>query len=183
MKDKFDEWKEEAEEVLTKKLNIRITSWLRVTFNGLRIMKKVAASYVDLVTDAILLGTVMAVVKLSSDNFTLFPSQIAFVLLSTVIVPLLTSSLIIAFTRPFVILGAHQWKELSGRKGRIPFGIAGLICFLFSPLVPAMIIIATENAEERLKSLKLEKEEKPVKDSAVEECNMLTEFINETRQG
>ena len=55
---------------------------------------------------------------------------------------------------------------------------------LFSPLVPAMIIISREEAKDKMESLKsmYDKEKETVKETVLEECDVLTKYINETRQ-
>ena len=50
------------------------------------------------------------------------------------------------------------------------------------PLIPAMIMISNENANDRLKTLK-SKSKDNAKPSVVEESDVLYGFINETRQG
>ena len=189
IKDKLDEQKENIETNLEKKLNFKITSWLKITYNSLKLLKKIVTSYVDLVTDSILLGSILVVVILTlnnydKENYNWFPFQIAMILLLSIMVPLIVSSTIIAFTRPFVILNPQQWKELSASNSRRPLYIARLIIIVFSLFVPAIIIISKERAAQKLESLKhkFDKEEKTVEESVLEECDILKKFITEARQ-
>ena len=184
MKDNVDERKENVEAVLETKLNFKVTSWLKVTYSGLKLLKKVFSSYVDLVTDSILLGTILAVVALSLENFNSFPSQVGIILLSSIIVPLITSAATIAFTRPYVILNSQQWRELAVSESKISLYIARTIIILCSPFIPAMIIVSKEWAKDKLDSLKskYDNEEKTVKESVIEEFDRNVKFIKEARQ-
>ena len=91
--DKFKAKKEEKEESLANHLNIVITKSVKISYKGLKRLKRVAFSYLDLITDSILLRTVMTAVVLSLDNFMGldFPSQVALILLASIVVPLFTS--------------------------------------------------------------------------------------------
>ena len=180
----MDERKERIEDVMDTKLNFKVTSWLRVTYSGLKLLKKVFSSYVDLVTDSILLGTILAVVALSLENFNSFPSQVGVILLSSIIVPLIPSAVIIAFTRPYVILNSQQWRELAVSECKISLYIARTIIILCSPIVPALIIISKERAKDKLNSLKTKfrGEEETVKESVIEEFDRNVKFIKEARQ-
>ena len=184
MKDNVDERKENVEAVLDTKLNFKVTSWLKVTYSGLKLLKKVFSSYVDLVTDSILLGTILAVVAFTLEGFNSFPTQVAIILLSSIIVPLITSSIIIAFTRPYVILNSQQWRELAVSESKISLYIARTIIILCSPIVPAMIIVSKEWAKDKLDSLKTkyDQEKKTVKESVIEEFDRNVKSIKEARQ-
>ena len=143
---------------------------------------KVSIMYLDLTTDVILLCIVMATASWDNfRNFNLFPNQIALILLASIIVPLVLSAIMIAYKRPLVILDTKQWKTLSRDKNRNLILKARIVIVLFFPFVPAMILHSRENEEEQRKSLKgkdWEKEEQ-LKNCVLEECEELSEFLNE----
>ena len=181
--DKFKAKKEEKEESLANHLNIVITKSVKISYKGLKRLKRVAFSYLDLITDSMLLRTVMTAIVLSLDNFMDFTSQVALILLASIVVPLFTSALMIAIRRPLVILNAHQWKECRENESKIPILIARVVILLFFPIIPAMIILSNETAKEQRELLKTNVEEtgEGPKDSDLEENELLTEFIDETR--
>ena len=62
MTDKLNAKMGEAEEYLGKRLNCSITPGLKISYKGLNLLRKVASSYIDLITDTILLRNVSSVV-------------------------------------------------------------------------------------------------------------------------
>lgn len=89
----------------------------------------------------------------------------------------------IASKRPLVILSSQQWKKLTTSKDKKAVFIARLVILFLFPLVPAMIIFSNQTAKEDLKSFKRKCQEKgnAATESALEESESLTQFINETR--
>ena len=182
MKDIFDELKKKLDGFLTKKLKFEVTSWLTVSYQGLKTGKKVVSSYIDLVTDIILLASVLLVVQLTLVSFSLFPSQVAVTLLASIVFPLITSTLIIAFTRPFVIYDSQEWKELSTSKDKTIIWVARMKIILFSIFVPAMTILSMENAKYKLEALVANYDDEEDETAVLKECEDLDRFIREARQ-
>ena len=182
MKDKFKAKKEEMEESLAKNLSYIFTTY-SYSYKGLKRLVRVVVSYLDFMTDTILLSTVLTVITLTDWKFTDFVFQGGMILTASIIVPLLLSAMMVASKRPLVILNSHQWKELTTSKDKKAVFIARLAILFLFPLVPAMIIFSNQTAEEELKSLKSKSNKTggTAKESAIDECDTLTEYINETR--
>ena len=94
------------------------------------------------------------------------------------------------FNSPLVILNAdlYQRSKTSSNKffslNTISKAFLRLIIIVFFPLVPAIIIISSENAKEERKNLK--SKDRSMQDLAktpiLERCQLLTEFIEESRK-
>ena len=76
------------EEYLAVKLDCTITSWLKITYKGLKRLMSVFISYLDVTTDLILLGTVWAVLAGTSYLDNQFAYQVAIILLVSIVIPL-----------------------------------------------------------------------------------------------
>ena len=176
--DALNTQKGKTEEYLTEKLNFRIFSFVKVLFKCLKRLKRIVFSYLDLITDSIILGSVMTVVQLSIHNFFKFELQIAVILISSIVVPLMLSAMNIAINRPFAILDENCYKTFKSGEKSVAILKARAIVLLFSPIVPALIMISDENAKEKLKLLK---SKEAVKASDLEKSNELHQFIDETR--
>ena len=165
MKDKFKAKKEEMEESLANTLSYIFTTY-SFSYKGLKRLVRVVVSYLDLMTDSILLSTVLTVIALTDNlEYTDFVFQVGMILTASIIVPLLLSAMMVASKRPLVILNSHQWKELTTSKDKKAVFIARLAILFLFPLVPAMIIFSNQTAEEELKSLKRRQETgQPVKE-------------------
>ena len=145
----------------------------------------VAFSYSDLVLDFILIAAIYIVLHPTLQDFTLFPTQVAILLISSIFIPLFTTAATIAYKRPLVVLDSHCWinwkaKEDQGAKEMLILRILMLINF---PLVPAMIILSLEEAKE--KKICLEKKchqmSKPIQADILEEDRLLSEYIDEAK--
>ena len=112
-KDNLNSLIENTEDYLSKNLNFVIKSWLVITYKGLNRWRKVLATYLDLNTDLILVGAVMTSLAGTSYFDNIFAYQVAIILLLSIIVPLFTSALIMAWSTPLVILKARRkdYKE------------------------------------------------------------------------
>ena len=112
------------------------------------------------------------------EQFTTFSFQLALLLLVSIILPFLTSAIMIGRKRPSVILSAHQAKEIrdTKRQNKFELVILRIIIVLLFPLVPAMIILSSENSNEKRKSLKGK-----INKELLEEWEILTNHLNETR--
>ena len=130
-----------------------MTKGLTFTYKGYKLFKLVTKTYVDLFTDSLLLFTILSVTKsdFSEENFT---TQVAKILLASIVAPLLTSAFMIAFTRPLVILDVYEWKRLSDNPNIIVITFMRLITVCSFLIVPAMIVLANEHAKEERKSIK-----------------------------
>ena len=185
MAEKIKGLNKKIEDFVVKRLCCGLISCLRISHSCIKRFLRTAISYLDLVTDSMLLSAVVTVAFVSSSNinFTLFPSQIAILLLSSIIIPLLVSAIMVATRRPLVILDAYQWREFTTKKSKLPVFISRLVILLFFPIILAMIINADEEAKEKMKSLKRKSQKKgeEVDESILDECELLTQFINETR--
>ena len=101
----------EIKEYIEMQLNCVITSWLVVTYDKIMTLKKIITTYLDVTNDCILLGAVVATIDFIL--FAQFQFQIALILLMSIIIPMLVSATMIAFTHPFVVLRALPWNKLS----------------------------------------------------------------------
>ena len=162
-------------------LNCVITSWLIITYDGLMTLSKVTANYLDLTNDCILLGAVVA--TLDGILFDQFPYQVAFILLLSIIIPLLLSAGMVAFTRPFVVFKALPWKKLSTSHTTLALVLVRIVVILGFLFVPALVIIRKEEAINQRKALKGKhaKMEDLVEPSVLEKCQILTDYINESK--
>ena len=140
-----------------------------------------------MITDSILLAAILVVVGGDfTANFNSFPSQIAFILLISLLVPALTSAITLAYQRPLVILNSEEWirfKQSGGENWKLVL-LCRLAILLLFPLIPAMMILAGEKAKEERKSLKVSKsQDVAVVTAAIEKCRLVSEFIDETKLG
>ena len=115
MKDKVNDLKDWFEQFMTEHFaNCLVTKFLGLGYKGFKRVAKVTLSYLDFITDSILLCSTMLVV---SDTWwkdpTQFPSQVAILLLVSIFVPLLISALSVAYSRPFILLEPREWKKMT----------------------------------------------------------------------
>ena len=115
MKDKVNDIKDWFERFMTEHFaNCFVTKFLGLGYKGFKIVAKVTLSYLDFITDSILLCSTMLVL---GDTWwkdpTQFPSQVAILLLVSIFVPLLISALSIAYSRPLILLEPRQWKKIT----------------------------------------------------------------------
>ena len=159
-------------------LNCVITSWLVVTYDKIMTLKKIITTYLDVTNDCILLGAVVATID--SILFGQFQFQVALILLMSIIIPMLVSATMIAFTHPFVVLRALPWKKLSTSHSTLQLVLIRTITIIGFLFVPALLIVGKDEAIEQRKSLKGKrtKIEDLVKPSVLENCQILTDYIN-----
>ena len=94
--------------------NCFVTKFLGLGYKGFKRLAKVTLSYLDFITDSILLFSTMTVLSDTLWNDpTQFPSQVAILLLVSIFVPLLISALSIAYSRPLILLEPRQWKKMT----------------------------------------------------------------------
>ena len=182
MKEKISSMVGKVEESVANCFDCIITP-LKAAFKYLKRVLSIAATYLDLTTDTILLVAVMTIVISTAESFTNFTFQVVFILLLSIVVPIFISAIMIAYTRPLVILGAKRWKRLSTDESRIAILKARIAIIFFFPLVPALIVHSRENAKEQKRSLKGKdwQKTKIVKNSVLEASDELTAYINEAR--
>ena len=80
------------------------------------------------------------------------------ILLFSIIMPLLISAFMIAYSTPLVIIRSKQWKKTT--ESTLELVIARIFIMLFFLIVPAIIILGSESAKEERKSLKRKNKEK-----------------------
>jgi hypothetical protein len=95
-------------------------------------LKKVFACYMDLTTDSILLYSIWYTV--GDFGFEEFSYQVAVILLVSIIIPLYSSAISIAISRPLVILKAAHWKNLTLNPNKPMLVISRIVIILFPPL-------------------------------------------------
>lgn len=164
--DKIMNTNETLKQYLSDRIDCVLIHWLKITSKGLERVLKVSSHYLDLVTNCILLSIIITVLGTSFSFKEFF-------------------SFITAWERPLVIFSAEETKRVSENKNQkmILFLVARLTIILLCPLVPAMIIFSNENAKDERELLKnkCHKIEDFAKASILEECELLTKHIDETR--
>ena len=115
MKDKVNDIKDWFERFMTEHFaNCFVTKFLGLGYKGFKRVAKVTLSYLDFITDSILLFSTMTVLgETWWRDPTQFPSQVAILLLVSIFVPLLISALSIAYSRPFILLEPREWKKMT----------------------------------------------------------------------
>ena len=155
----------------------------KFTYNSFRRFITMTLSYLDLGFDSILLGTILKVLGASIiGNYELFSSQVALLLLASILVPSWITAFSIARNRPLVVVGSDQWiQRLS--HGRCKMFFLQIIIMVCSLIVPALVIRAEEKAQEKRKILvaRIKKSPDNVQGSDLEELELLTRFLNESR--
>ena len=161
---------------LSENVNVVIRSGLVVTFRGLNRFRKVISTYLDLVTDIILLGAIFPALEGTNFEDNIFAYQVRNILLLSIVVPLLTSAFMTVYLTPLVILPANQWKKST--ESKIELAMTGFFTLCFFPLLPAILIFHREKAKDQQKSLKATNV--LMHTSVLEECQLLDDYINET---
>lgn len=171
------------------RLNPRLKSWARFSYFSQRRFFMVALTYLDLTMDSILLFTVLIVLGSAIGTYTLFATQVALLLLFSILVPVYSTGIQIAYSRPLIVLGPDEWAEQKRSNYLTRNQLIGLriLTVLLSPIVPALILMSEEEAEKRQNSLK-DNIASLAKDgisheSDLEEAEMLSSFLNECRLG
>ena len=167
-----------------KSINFIIQSIL-IIYEPMKRLVLVILAYLDLIFDFILLMTIMIVLGPTFvwNNPSDFRSQIGILLLMSILVPLLKSAVTLANKRPLVVLDSKNWIKWKTRSHEViwPLKIFNVICLL---LVPAMLVFSSEKAKVKRKSLinkSYLREEESFHASTLEEFELLTEYIEDTR--
>ena len=130
---------------------------IRITYICVKRLLMVANSYLDLVNDTILLIAILSALGNSFDP-TQFASQVALILLVSLSLPLLLSAVTIAHQRPQVIMDSCFWihcKESRVNRKKLEL-FCRIMIIIFFPIVPALILFASEKAKEERNGLKTE---------------------------
>ena len=161
---------------LSQKVHFVIISGLVVTYKGLNRFRKVISTYLDLVTDILLLWPIFSALEgtIYDDN-TSFAYQVRNILLLSIGVPLLLSAFMTVSLTPLVILRSSQWKKSTESKFELAMTRLFTLCIF--PLLPAILIINKEKAKDQQKSLKTTNV--LMHTSVLEECQLLEDYINE----
>ena len=155
---------------------------MKITYTFAKRVVMVANSYLDFVSDTILLSAILNSLEYSLEP-TKFASQVGLILLVSLIFPLLLSAITIAYKKPLVIVNYFIWshfKETASAKKNKLILVCRIIIILFFPMVPALILFASEEAIDNRNRLKTEdlRNDKNNQAVAIEKSKSLTEFIN-----
>jgi hypothetical protein len=177
-------------DAVENRLNPRLQSWARFSYFSQHRFFMVALTYLDLTMDSILLFTVLIVLGGSIGTYTLFATQVALLLLFSILVPVYSTGIQVAYSRPLIVLGPYEWWAEQKRTNYLSRNqLIGLrfLTALLSPIVPALILMSEEEAEKRQNSLKDKivslAEDGISHESDLEEAKMLSSFLNECRLG
>ena len=187
---KINTHKKSMQTILAQKIkdkcNNCIKAGFKISYNGLQRLALVTLTYTDLSLDSILLFAILNVLGSTLADHRLFSTQIAFLLLASIVIPAMMTAIIIALKRPLVVVSYNQWIRLRG-SNEIKYWkrlliLRVLIICLF-PLVPALIMMSDEKAKHKKTILKDKSHQKntDVQDSDLEELELLDDFIDECR--
>ena len=113
----------------------------------------VALSYLDLTFDSILVWTVNSVLGSGLENLNLFTTQISILLMVSIAVPCLLTAVNIAHKRPLVVLGFKKWMPKKLCQDEKALICLRILIILFSPIVPALVLLSDFEAKEKKKKL------------------------------
>ena len=98
--------------IFTEKCANFIITWVKISYNGLQRLTMVTYGYLDLSLDSILLVTILSALGSTMGDQKLFSTQIANLLLVSIIAPAMLTSINIACNRPLVVVGSDAWIRL-----------------------------------------------------------------------
>ena len=160
--------------------------WLKISYNGLLRIIMIAMAYLDLCLDSILLCTIVSVLGATLDRPKLFSTQIAILLFVSIVLPLLITSVSIAYKMPLTVLSSDNWvkwkiSNVSDTRKTLMFLRISIICLF--PIVPAMILFSNQKAREQRQALKKKNQQNETSNqvSVLKECELLTRYIEETK--
>ena len=169
-----------------KKLHSHLKSSLQFSYNSLVRFLTVGMAYLDLCLDSILVGTILIVLGNTITQYNLFSTQLAILLLASILVPSFATANKIARSRPLIAVGLDEWVRRNEHK-KYKIVILQFVLHCKCLLVPAMIIRSEEKATERQKILKNKivqmAKDNNVQDSDLEEVEQINAFLNECRLG
>ena len=165
-----------------------LISSIKLSYNSLSGFFTVAFAYLDLCFDFILLSTILAVLGPTLGDYELFSTQIAMLLLASILIPLYLTAINITRHRPLVLCGPDQWiaeKRSNDDQNENRILILQIMIVVVSPFIPALVIMSEEKAKKQRKLLKDRfsalLKENIVQESDLEEAELLTKFLDECR--
>ena len=152
---------------------------------------RVLANYLDLTKDTALLMEMMLVVQAGLFlKFGTFPSAIAWILVASIVLPLLFSAVETAKNRPTIILGSNVWQSFEENPpSRCKIWLLRILIIVFYPAIPAINICAREAAKAKkgklLEKTKKEfsKEDSTIHREVLERLAQLEKYLVEVRKG
>ena len=177
--------KKEAETFIVNHLDHNLNPFLKtcgkVSYNFLSRFASVALAYLDLVFDSILLVTIFLV--LGSLNYELFPTQVALLLLASILIPSMITATKIAFNWPLVLMGPDVWIQHEKSLDDVNYGkilLLRILTVCSSPLLPALVIMSEKEANQRLETIKSTiVRDKNVQKSDLIEIELIKRFLDE----
>ena len=178
--------------ILAKKIRENCHQYLKtgfnITYNGISRFFLITVMYLDLSMDSIVLFIILFVLGPTLTDQSLFSTQIAILLLLSIVVPGMLTAIDIAYNRPVVVAGPDAWvrfKKLDKTESKKELTFLRILIVLLSPIVPALIVLSDEKAKHKTELLKDKCNQKDyiVQDSDVDKSEQLDAFINECRLG
>ena len=190
MEDKITSLVKIIQSFLDKKIKEKchkcVRNFFSITYNSLRRLVLVTLVYLDLSLDSILLFTIVLVLGPSLNDQSLFSTQIANLLLISIVVPAMLTSIDIASNRPFVVVGSEAWvqsKNSDNNESDKQHKLLKTFIVLLFPFVPALVLLSIEKATNKKELLKdkCNQENATVTIADVEDSEKLSMFINECK--
>ena len=138
-----------------------------------------------------LLMTMVSVIQVSLFyQFGTFPSTIAWILVASIVPPLLFSAIETAKDRPTSVLGSSAWKRFEENPpSRCKMWCLRTFIIVFYPMIPAINICAREAAKVKKKKLlekrreEFNKEDGIIRIEAMEKLEHVEKYLLEIRKG
>ena len=185
MADELSAFRDTIKNAFKMKCNSVLLTFMTFIYKTLKTFGIVAAIYIDLTFDSILLYNIMVVLGATVfEEYMLFSSQITVLLLASIIVPNVASAISITCKRPTVVLDSEEWmkwRRLPDDIGRLHMFVLRFLSSISFLFMPAMIVISNERAKEKRKALIQNIDESIISNSSLEELELLTKYINESR--
>ena len=184
-KKKCIEWKEGAITFIANYMehdsNHNLKTLIKFNQNFLSRFVNIASLYLDLALDSILLGTIFLV--LGSLKYELFTTQVALLLLASIIVPSVITAIEISVQWPLVVVGLDMRIQCKKSNENVSYGKILLVQVLtacLSPIIPALVVMSEEEAKQKLKAIKSKIDRnKNVQKSDLMEIELITSFLDE----
>ena len=133
-----------------------IKKGFRITYSGLESLLLVTLAYLDLSLDLVLLLSILIALGSTISDYTLFSSQVVYLLCASIIFPALATASTIAFRWPHVVIGSDEW--IMCKRSDIVFDkkklvVLRILIIGFSPMVPALVIMSDLRANHKRKEL------------------------------
>ena len=171
---------------INDKFHYVIKKGFKITYSGLESLLLVTLAYLDLSLDLVLLLSILIALGSTILDYTLFSSQVVYLLCASIIFPALATATTIAFRWPHVVIGSDDLMMCT--RSDIVFDkkklvVLRILIIGLSPMVPALVIMSDLRANHKRKELndKLQEGDTMSQTSAIEESESITQFINECR--